>query len=81
LRKAQVGVIKVGEEIARRESSPRRVQGQGQKEAGKKGDHTCGLLPLGEMEWTDGDGVRAEDVAHADRYFDMYINAEAWVVN
>jgi hypothetical protein len=77
LRKAQVAVIKVGEDIARRESSPRRVQAQ--KEVGKKGDHTCGAMR--EMEWTDGDGVRAEDVAHADRYFDMYINAEAWVVN
>lgn len=83
LRKAQVAVIKMGEEITRREAEARRVQAQ--KETRKKGDYTCGhgddMLPLGEMEWTDGEGVRAEDVAHADRYFDMYINAEAWVVN
>jgi hypothetical protein len=82
LRKAQLAVIKMGEEIARREAEARRVQAQ---ETRKKGDHTCGhgdeMLPLGEMEWTDGEGVRAEEVAHADRYFEMYINAEAWVVN
>jgi hypothetical protein len=80
LRKAQVAVIKMGEEVTRREAEARRVQGQ--KETRKKGDYTCGhgddMLPLRE---TDGEGVRAEDVAHADRYFDMYINAEAWVVN
>jgi hypothetical protein len=86
LRRAQVAAIKMGEEIAWRGTETRRVQAQ--KEARKKGDHTCGqiqvkqtgdnMAPLGEMEWRDGDGVRAEDVAHADRYFDMYINAEAW---
>jgi len=87
LRKAQLAVIKVGEEIAWREAEARRVQAQ--KETRKKGDHTCGQMKetgegrilLGEGERTDSDGVRAEDVAHADRYFDLYINAEAWVVN
>ena len=87
LRKAQLAVIKVGEEIAWREAEARRVQAQ--KEARKKGDYTCGQMKetgddrilLGEVERTDSDGVRAEDVAHADRYFDLYINAEAWVVN
>jgi hypothetical protein len=84
LRKAQLAVIKVGEEIAWREAEARRV-----KEARKKGDYTCGQMKetgddrilLGEGERTDSDGVRAEDMAHADRYFDLYINAEAWVVN
>jgi len=86
LRKAQLAVIRVGEEIARKESEARRVQAQ---EARKKGDYTCGQmketgdsrLVFGEMERTDSDTVRAEDVAHADKYFEMYINAEAWVVN
>jgi hypothetical protein len=81
-------VIKVEEGIALRETETRRVQAQ---EARKKGDHTCGDqmrqltgedgLRLGEIGRTDGDVVRAEEVAHADRYFDMYINAEAWVGN
>jgi len=87
LRKAQLAVIKVGEEIAWREAEARRVQAQ--KEARKKGDYTCVQMKetgeerilLGEVERTDSDGVRAEDVAHADKYFDLYINAEAWVVN
>jgi hypothetical protein len=86
LRKAQLAVIRVGEEIARKESEARRVQAQ---EARKKGDNACGQMReagdervvLGEMERRDSDTVRAEDVDHADRYFEMYINAEAWVVN
>ena len=87
LRKAQLAVIKVGEEIAWREAEARRVQTQ--KEARKKGDGTCGQMKetgddrilLGEVGRIDSEGVGAEDVAHADRYFDLYINAEAWVVN
>jgi hypothetical protein len=85
LRKAQLAVIKVREEIAWREAEARRVQTQ---EARKKGDGTCGQMEtgddrilLGEVGRTDGEGVGAEDVAHADKYFDLYINAEAWVVN
>jgi len=86
LRRAQLAVIRVGEEIARKELEARRVQAQ---EARKRGDYTCDQMKetgddrvvLGEMERADGDTVRAEDVAHADRYFEMYINAEAWVVN
>ncbi|KAI0004243.1 hypothetical protein BJV74DRAFT_436021 [Russula compacta] len=83
----QLAVIKVGEEIARREAEMRRMR---VRETRKKGDHTCGHghmkqtgddMSLGIVGRTGGELVGAEEVAHADRYFDMYINAEAWAGN
>jgi len=62
-------------------------EAEAKKEARKKGDYTCNLMKqsgdemlLVDMARVDG-GEFAEEVAHADRYFDMYINAEAWVGN
>ena len=70
----QRAVIEVGMEIARREAESRHV-------LTKKG-----MGEMGSFTSTRGDGregisgtgpVCVEDMAHADRYFDMYINAEA----
>lgn len=62
----QLAVIEVGMEIARREAESRHV-------LAKKGMGDMGTFTLTE-------GIVKEDVedrAHADRYFEMYINAEA----
>jgi hypothetical protein len=64
----QLAVIEVGMEIARREAESRHV-------VSKKGMGEMGTFTL-----TRGEGIVKEDVedmAHADRYFEMYINAEA----
>jgi hypothetical protein len=63
----QLAVIEVGMEIARREAEGRHV-------LSKKGMGEMGTFTL-----TRGEGSvkEVEDMAHADRYFEMYINAEA----
>jgi len=84
----EVAAINFGEEeMAWRVAEMRRAKETQAKEARKKGDHTCNLMKqsgddtlLVDMARADG-GEFAEQVAHADRYFDMYINAEAWVGN
>ncbi len=77
---AQVAVIKIGEENAQREGEMRDVQTK--KETRKKGDHMYGHMKqtgddtlLGDVGQTGGGPVGEE---HADAFFDMYINAEAW---
>jgi hypothetical protein len=68
----QLAVIEVGMEIARREAESRHV-------LAKKG-----MGEIGTLASTRGDGREGpvcvkeemEDMAHADKYFDMYINAE-----
>lgn len=74
----QLAVIEVGIEIARREAESRHVLAR------------KGMGEMGSLTLTRGDGREGisgtgpvcvkeemEDMAHADRYFDMYINAEA----
>jgi len=76
-----------GEMIWRAGEMRRAKEAEAKKEGRKKGDYTCNLMKqsgddmlLVDMARADG-GEFAEEVAHADRYFDMYINAEAWVGN
>ncbi|KAI0304799.1 hypothetical protein BC826DRAFT_15530 [Russula brevipes] len=84
---AQFAVIKMGEEIARQEGEIRRVQGK--RDARKKENHhvmghmkqTGDDMSLGGVGPAGGETVGTDEMAHADRYFDMYINAEAWVGN
>ena len=71
----QLAVIEVGREIARREAESWHV-------LAKKGMGEIPSLSLTGREGTSGTGPvcvkeDTEDMAHADRYFDMYINAEA----
>jgi len=74
----QVAVIKKGEENAEREGARRGVQAK--KETRKKGDHMCGHMKQTGDDTLLGDvGLVGED--HAEAFFDMYINAEAWVGN
>lgn len=60
----QVAVIEVGMEIARREAESRHV-------VAKKGLVETGTLRV------EGVEEEVEDMGHAERYFEMYINAEA----
>jgi hypothetical protein len=63
----QLAVIKIGE------GEMRGVQAK--KETGRKGDEMCGhMKPTGDDTSLLGD-VGEE---HADAFFEMYINAEAW---
>lgn len=67
----QLAVIEVGKEIARREAECRHVLARkGMGEMGRLREGTSGTGPVCVKE-------DMEDMAHADRYFDMYINAEA----
>jgi len=70
----QLAVIEVGMEIARREAESRHG-------LAKKGVGEMGSLSLGREGITGTEPVcvkeDTEDMAHADLYFDMYINAEA----
>jgi hypothetical protein len=67
----QLAVIEVGREIARREAERWHVPSR------------KGMGEMASMTLTKGDGREVcvkddtEDMAHAERYFDMYINAEA----
>jgi hypothetical protein len=77
---AQLAVIKIGEEIAQREAETRGMQAK--KESRKQGDHMCGHMKQTGDDTLLGD-VGQTDVGedHADVFFDMYINAEAWAGN
>lgn len=68
----QLAVIKIGE------GEMRGVQVQAKKETSRKGDDMCG-----HMKQTGDDTSLLGDVGeeHADAFFDMYINAEAWAGN
>ena len=72
----QLAVIEVGKEIARREAESWHVlarKGMGEIISSTKGDSRDGKSGTGPVCVKDD----REDMAHADRYFDMYINAEA----
>jgi len=74
----QVAVIEVGMELARVEAERREVvgkKGMGDMRGFRKGDDR--ELVGGNGSGTGRVCVKMEDMAHADRYFDMYINAEA----
>jgi hypothetical protein len=68
----QLAVIRIGE------GEMRGVQVQAKKETSRKGDGMCG-----HMKQTGDDTSLLGDVGeeHADAFFDMYINAEAWAGN
>ncbi|KAI0307895.1 hypothetical protein B0F90DRAFT_1678246 [Multifurca ochricompacta] len=87
----QLAVIEVGMEVARREAETRYTFAKREMarlgSAGKRAEHTCSQTDMGlarlrlgmnEEIVVDGIGPASdEEVAHADKYFDMYINAEA----
>ena len=80
----QVTLIERGKEMARRDEEVRRHVREKEKEqlkvSWKKAEHTWVQLDkIGDnlKMVVGGMGWGAEEVAHADRYFDMYINAEA----
>lgn len=68
----QLAVIKIGE------GEMRGVQVQAKKETRQKGEDMCS-----HMKQTGDDTSLLRDVGeeHADAFFDMYINAEAWAGN
>jgi hypothetical protein len=71
---AQLAVIKIGEEIAQREAEVRETR--------KKGDHMCGHMKQTGDDRLLGDVGQTEvGEDHADVFFDLYINAEAWAGN
>ncbi|KAI0257463.1 hypothetical protein BJV78DRAFT_38231 [Lactifluus subvellereus] len=83
----QLALIERGKEMARRDEEARRhmlavreKEKEGLEGSWKKADHTWVQLDkIGDnlKMVVGGMGWGAEEVAHADRYFDMYINTEA----
>jgi hypothetical protein len=82
--------VERGKEMAGRDEEARRhmvaVREKEKEGSWKKADHTWVHLDkigdnlkmmVGGVEWAGDSIVGAEEVAHADRYFDMYINVEA----